>query len=301
MGVLPYRMYDAIPSIANGIPSDAKVIAVYVDSVHYTWSSALRAKFSNALQLEISTSGSNAGLVGDCENGDMTPAEVVDWVGRRRSAGVNAGVYCNAGTWPSVIDAFDNANVTQPWYWIARYDGDPTLPVLRGITALAKQYNNPPNSGGTYDVSSITSALISIIAVGGKVSTPTPADYALAVWQADPTNPDYVAGGRIGHLISNTNLLIQDLRGPNGLNVLRAQLVALSAAVALMAKQLDADFQLDTGQSGALTNLLAEMAKLNNPGLSPQDKQDIIDGLGAKLQALFGPGWNISITPKTGS
>jgi hypothetical protein len=45
-------------------------------------------------------------------------------------------VYCNTSEWPQVRAAFQNAGVTEPNYWVAQYDNNPTIPA----GAVAKQY-----------------------------------------------------------------------------------------------------------------------------------------------------------------
>ena len=45
-------------------------------------------------------------------------------------------MYCSLSTWPAVRSAFSSAGVDEPHYWIAHYDGDPTIP----DGAIAKQY-----------------------------------------------------------------------------------------------------------------------------------------------------------------
>jgi hypothetical protein len=147
-------MYDAVPSKVPNIPINAAMVAGFIDSPHYTWSAANWARFPNAVHVTISTSGTDAGVVCDVENGDLTPAQAVTWVRTRRASGVDPTVYCNASTWLSVINAFKAAGVAQPHYWIAQYDGVAALPTLGGIQAVAKQFtDNAP--GNPYDTSCV--------------------------------------------------------------------------------------------------------------------------------------------------
>lgn len=84
----------------------------------------------------------------DVENGDLTPEESVTWVkGKRAGGDPNPWVYCNTSTWPSVQEAFSAANEPQPFYWVAKYDEDPTIPA----GAVAKQHTNTMS----FDVSSL--------------------------------------------------------------------------------------------------------------------------------------------------
>jgi hypothetical protein len=142
-------MYDAVPGLAGNIPANAQLVAGYIDSVHYTWSAANWARFPAAVKVQISTTGTNAGQVCDCETGDLTAAQAVSWVKTRRASGADPTVYCSASSWPGVQAAFSSAGVAQPHYWIAHYDGVQSLPTLNGITAVAKQYADP----GPYDLS----------------------------------------------------------------------------------------------------------------------------------------------------
>jgi hypothetical protein len=138
-------MYDAV-TVAN-IPAGASMVAGYVDGT-YANMAAMTARFPNAVHVPIAVRAStNAGLVLDVETGDATPAQSVGWVVMRRAAGVDPSVYCNTSTWPAVKAAFSSAGVAPPHYWVAQYDGNPTVPA----GAVAKQYSNP----GPYDVSSV--------------------------------------------------------------------------------------------------------------------------------------------------
>jgi hypothetical protein len=138
-------MYDAVT--AGNIPADAQIVAGYLNGP-YAWSAADWARFPHALHVGISVRGNfYDGHVLDVEVGDATPAEAVPWVGRRRSAGADPTVYCNASTWPSVRAAFQQAGVAEPHYWIAKYDRDPTLPA----GAVAKQHTNTAG----WDLSSV--------------------------------------------------------------------------------------------------------------------------------------------------
>ena len=138
-------MYDAVTPSA--IPDGAAMVAGYVNGT-YANLLALRARFPHALLVGISvTAEADDGQVLDVETGDATPSEAPGWVVRRRAAGVDPTVYCNASTWPSVQAAFTDAHVAAPHYWIADYDGNPTIPA----GAVAKQYASNDN----YDTSAV--------------------------------------------------------------------------------------------------------------------------------------------------
>jgi hypothetical protein len=142
-------MYDSVTPSA--IPTNAALVAGYVDG-RYAWSGAEWARFPHSVKVRIATRAStNDGHVLDVEQGDATPTQATRWVVMRRAAGVDPSVYCNASTWPSVRAAFESAGVAPPHYWIAHYDGLTAIP----SGAVAKQYNDPPRSGGNYDISAV--------------------------------------------------------------------------------------------------------------------------------------------------
>jgi hypothetical protein len=142
-------MYDSITP--TDIPLTAAMVAGYVDGP-FAWSPAGWARFSSAVHVRIATRAStNDGHVLDVEPGDATATQAVAWVLMRRRAGADPTVYCGQSAWAAIQAAFAAAHVTQPHYWVAHYDGDPTIPA----GAVAKQYTDPPNSGGHWDLSAV--------------------------------------------------------------------------------------------------------------------------------------------------
>lgn len=142
-------MYDSVT--ATDIPTSAAMVAGYV-SGRFAWSAADWARFPNAVKVGIATQANvNDGQVLDVEPGDATPAQSVGWVQMRRQAGTDPTVYCNASTLPQVQSAFTSAGVAQPHYWVAHYDGKAEIPA----GCVAKQYIDPPGSGGHYDLSAV--------------------------------------------------------------------------------------------------------------------------------------------------
>lgn len=142
-------MYDGVT--ADRLPVDAQIIAGYVDGL-YAWSDAGWARFPHATKVRIAVfATTNDGDVLDCEPGNCTPAESVDWVLLRRKAGKDPTVYCNQMNpttgWPAVRAAFKTRNVPEPHYWVADYDGVAELPV----GAIAKQLQDDEKDG--WDVS----------------------------------------------------------------------------------------------------------------------------------------------------
>lgn len=147
-------MYDS--TNGNALPVDAQLAGCYVDGRYctdaYASARTVRARCPNAIIVPIAVFAStNDGTVLDIEQGDATPAQAPGWVLMRREAGVDPSVYCNASTWTDVVDAFDTSGVEHPYYWIAHYDGLATIP----DGAVAKQYNDPPGSGGDWDISAV--------------------------------------------------------------------------------------------------------------------------------------------------
>lgn len=137
-------MYDAVT--VDNMPGNGDLYAGYVDGIYANYA-AVVARFPGKIHVPIAVSaGTDSGIVLDVETGDASPDQAPGWVARRRVAGFDPTVYCNYSTWGSVIAAFNNAGIAQPHYWIADYDGNPTI--YSG--AVAKQY-----STGSYDTSSV--------------------------------------------------------------------------------------------------------------------------------------------------
>lgn len=162
-------MYDAINPA--GIPANPPMVAGYDDG-RWPDFATMVTMFPHAIHVPVTVFASdNEGIVLDVETGDATPAQAPGWVLTRRAAGVDPSVYCNASTWPSVIQAFLAARVAMPHWWIAQYDGNTTLPsiIVNGVTytAVAKQYGDPVN----YDVSAVAEYWPGVDQ-GGPVSEP---------------------------------------------------------------------------------------------------------------------------------
>jgi len=144
-------MYDGVD--ASRLPTSAQLVGGYVDGL-YAWSADDWARFPNSVKVRIAVfADTNDGEVLDCEPGNCTPAESVDWVLMRRRAGVDPTVYCNQMDpdtgWPAVRAAFAARNVAEPRYWVAHYDGAETIPP----GAVAKQHTNDEQAG--WDLSAV--------------------------------------------------------------------------------------------------------------------------------------------------
>lgn len=128
-------MYDAVTP--GHIPTSATMVAGYADGL-YANMGAMAARFPNATRVSIAVKWTTRAQVLDVESGDATPAQAVQWCTQTMADKPNKEltVYCGMDAWPSVRAAFRSAGVTEPNYWVARYDNDPTVPA----GAVAKQY-----------------------------------------------------------------------------------------------------------------------------------------------------------------
>ncbi|GGX75290.1 hypothetical protein [Streptomyces hiroshimensis] len=132
-------MYDAVTP--SKIPAHAKMVAGYVDG-HFANMGEMATRFPNATRVSIAISHNTKAQVLDVEDGASSPEGAVQWCTHTMAATPNKKltVYCNASTWPEVRAAFHKHGVTEPNYWVARYDGVPSIPA----GAIAKQYENTP-------------------------------------------------------------------------------------------------------------------------------------------------------------
>lgn len=133
-------MYDSVSP--GDIPAGALMVAGYTDGL-YANIPAMKARFPHATVVSIAVRHTSRAQVLDVENGDATPAQAVDWL-TQTMADLDNGhltIYCNMSVWPTVRAAIQAAGVTEPQYWVARYDNDPTIPA----GAIAKQYQGDTN------------------------------------------------------------------------------------------------------------------------------------------------------------
>ena len=140
-------MYDSVTP--GNIPANANMVAGYVDGL-YANLGAMASRFPHAVRVSIAVHWTTRAQVLDVEDGDATPAQAVQWCTQTMADKSNheLTVYCNMSVWSTVRAAFRSAGVTEPNYWVARYDNDPTIPV----GAIAKQYQGDTHG---YDVSSV--------------------------------------------------------------------------------------------------------------------------------------------------
>lgn len=137
--------YDAID--ASLLPVGGDLYLGYVDG---RWPSytAIKKRFPNSLVVGIATNpNTNDGVIGDGPPDNGTWTEWIGWVQRRRAVGEDPWMNTNENNnWQGGIEAFRAANVAEPHWWVANYDGSPVLPA----GALMKQYA----SNNDYDTSS---------------------------------------------------------------------------------------------------------------------------------------------------
>lgn len=146
-------MYDSVNP--GAIPSNAPMVAGYIDGTSYRWPDSAWNRFPNSVKVRIARrTTTNDGHVLDVEFGIPTvwppSIAIVNWVQMRRRSGVEPTIYCNQiNDWPGILKLFSNAGVRQPQYWVARYNNVRDIP----SGAVAKQFSDPPISGGNYDLS----------------------------------------------------------------------------------------------------------------------------------------------------
>jgi hypothetical protein len=168
-------MYDVINALSA--PTGGDLYAGYVDG-QWPSANALSERFRHALVVRIAVSpATNDGVVGDGPPDNGSWAEWVGWVQRRRAAHVDPTMYTNASSWAAGIAAFKAAGVTQPHWWIANYDGDPTIP----SGAVAKQYA----SNNAYDTSSVADYWPGVDPAP-PIPTPPVTSAASAILEEDP-------------------------------------------------------------------------------------------------------------------
>lgn len=133
-------------TVAAYLPEGRDIYLGYVDGKYRSYDQ-IKARFPHALIVPIATQASgDLGTVGDGPPDNGTWPEWIGWVRRRRAAGVDPTMYTDASLWAAGIQAFNNARVPQPHWWIAKWDDH--AEVLAG--SIGKQYQSVP---GRYDLS----------------------------------------------------------------------------------------------------------------------------------------------------
>lgn len=200
------RMYDGTDSGAAAIGAQAQpgdLVGGYVDGL-YRWSSAQWAALrAGVVRVRIAVfHTTDDGVVLDCEPGNCTPAQSVDWVLMRRRAGVDPTVYCNQHDtetgWPAVRAAFQARGVREPHYWVADYDGVAEIPA----GAVAKQYADNLMLGHPWDVSVVADHWPGVDPVSQYTPLPVEDDMSTTSNQAGRAGLSWPAGSR--HVVQVT-------------------------------------------------------------------------------------------------
>lgn len=138
-------MFDGISALS--MPPGGDLYAGYVDG-EWPSANAIGIRFPGKLVVRIATSpNTNDGVVGDGPPDNGTWPQWIQWVVRRRAAGVDPTMYCSLSAWPAGQATFDAAGVAQPHWWVAHYSPDASIPA--GAVAL----QHTETSG--YDISSV--------------------------------------------------------------------------------------------------------------------------------------------------
>lgn len=264
-------MYDSVDP--NSIPTNAQMVAGYIDGSTYRWPESAWSRFPNSVKVRIARRvTTNDGHVLDVESGIPTvwppTRAIVDWVIMRRRAGVEPTIYCNQlNDWSGIKKLFTDANVAQPLYWVARYNNVRDIPA----GAVAKQFANSTLAGGPYDLSIVADYWPGVD--GGDDMPLTDADLAKirkVVWGTthEPDGGAYeglnfvltdaamqaVPGGYADHIRTALRTII-------GSDVMQAQLTALVAAHADGDHDLESILQrLEAGQAKAITDAVQNLA-----------------------------------------
>lgn len=276
MRILPDDMYDAIPPIVPFIPTSAKYVAGYVDSIHYTWPQTLWDRFPRALHITITTRGLVAADFADVETGDLSAQDGYDLVQEKKAK----GIYCNHAKWQEVQDIFNVNRKTQPPYWIAQYPGGGrVLPVLNGIEAMAHQYFN----SNPYDKSVVSQELVDLI-TGGKIMT----DPFLTQMPKDADgNPNPPSGSYAWHIL-HTEQVTNDLRNPGS---------ALLSALTKIGNSVTADTVLDQAEQVALNSLATSVNAAHQIDLTAAAEANIASDVASQVGGMLPKGWTINVTP----
>lgn len=171
--------------------ADHGYVFAYNDG-RYSQVGAVQARFPDARVITISAIGEASADVVDVEEGCVwPPSSAVAYVQRERAAGRNPAVYCGRSNWPAVVQAFYDAGMAQPSYWIAHYTNSPHLcssscypSSVGSLVAVATQYGG--DLPGHYDVT-VTNGTWpdGITAEGAGTPLTTPASIGGALSEED--------------------------------------------------------------------------------------------------------------------
>lgn len=218
-------MYDAID--VNQLPTGGDVYAGYDDG-NWPSAAAIAKRFPGKLVLRITVNPAhNYGIIGDGPPDNGTWAEWIGWVKMRRAAGADPWLNTNQkNNWQAGRDAFAAARVPEPHWWVANYDGDPTLPA----GALMKQYA----SNGGYDTSSCAAYLPGIDPAPQPPAPPAPQpeEIDMLIVRTKGAPPVYgLSGGLFWHIADPADLQQYINAGIKQVTVDAAEIAAIQAAV----------------------------------------------------------------------
>lgn len=140
-------MFDSTQPMA--IPATAQMVLVYVDGIYArNWATAeVQERFKYAKKVTCSAVGTRQAQVYDVEPGCIWPMEnVLALVARDWTQGLNPTVYLNEQNhWQAARRMFQNKFSREPQWFVANYDGNPSIP----NGAVAKQYAHPADPPGS--------------------------------------------------------------------------------------------------------------------------------------------------------
>lgn len=148
-------MYDSVD--AKAIPADAKLILTYIDG-NYITDHDVAVRFPTAERVSTTTTraGNLSARIYDCERGDGNATETAAWAKEKITLHRRPTIYCsrvgetNFGwSWVKAALSIQNIPLSAVDFGIADYTGVKHLVPGSAFT----QYDNPPHSGGDYDIS----------------------------------------------------------------------------------------------------------------------------------------------------
>jgi len=155
-------MYDSTD--ASDIPAKATMVAGYVDG-NFRNVDALKKRFPKAQVVSITVLGAPGADVCDTEPGNISIPHAAQWAANEVTAGRKPTLYCMASAWDDVKAAVKALGIAgKVSYWVAQYDGKAEIP--KG--AVAKQYADPKQSGGHFDLSIVADHWPGVDHAGGN-------------------------------------------------------------------------------------------------------------------------------------
>lgn len=198
-------MYDS--DRPSAIPTTVSMVAGYIDGTTGRWTDLDWERFPNATKVRIARrTSTNDGHVLDVEPGIVWPPSqaVIEWVQRRRLAGVEPTIYCNElNGWETIRQMFDRAHVAQPNYWTSRYNLK--LADSPPIGAVARQYADPAvHGGGHYDLTVVRDYWPGVDPVPvPPIPLHKDTDMYFVVTAVDPDDPNNHAGVLTGNSVAD--------------------------------------------------------------------------------------------------